>query len=101
MKPKLFPAWDVVPRALAGVRRAGVLLVLGHAVAIACALWGLYLIVADSLDSVVYGVALFGLGVALDVIVASRCNADTTRRRQTRPPRIVNIRTKKARRSPR
>ena len=69
----------------------------GHVIAVACALYGLYLIVADSLDSAVYGVVLFGLAIALDVVVASRCDDRTPRRPQAPPPRIVSIRTKPSR----
>ena len=69
----------------------------GHVIAVACALLGLYLIVADSLDLAVYGVVLFGLAIALDVVVASRCDDRTPRRRHAPPPRIVSIRAKPSR----
>ncbi|MEO7726377.1 MAG: hypothetical protein ABIS45_03940 [Burkholderiales bacterium] len=47
--------------------------VIGHGLAIACALCGLGLIVAAPLASVVYGVILFGAAIAIDVIVAVNC----------------------------
>jgi hypothetical protein len=83
------------------IRRAQVFSVVCHVIAVACALYGLYLIVADSLDSAVYGVVLFGLAIALDVVVASRSDDRAPRRRPVTHPRIINIRSKKPRRAKR
>ncbi len=82
-------------------RRSQLFSVVCHAIAVACALYGLYLIVVDSLDSAVYGVVLFGLAIALDVVVASKSDDRTPRRPHAPPPRIINIRTKKSRRAKR
>jgi hypothetical protein len=90
-------SWDFPPHALNLKRYGEALCLLGHAIAIACAIGGLYLIVADSLDAAIYGVILFGLAIGLDVVVASRCNDKGVRRREVPHPRIVNIRAKKKR----
>src|SRR6185503_13544434 len=67
--------------------------VLGHIVATSCALYGLYLIVAGSLDSAPHGVALFGIAIALDVVLASRCSEKRARRQAAHPP-AQNVRSR-------
>ena len=55
--------------------------VLGHAVAVFCAICGVVLIVAAPLESVVYGIALLGAAIALDVVVAVHCSNHSNYRR--------------------
>ena len=62
---------------------------LGHGLAITCAISGLGLIIAAPLESVVYGVALFGVGIALDIIVAVNCHDSHNYRR-----RVSNARSR-------
>ncbi len=71
---------------------------LGHGLAITCALCGLGLIVAAPLDSVVYGVILFGAAIAIDVIVGVNCH-DRPQYRSTPLPRVLPLRTMKRRSS--
>lgn len=67
----------------------------GHGLAIACAIAGLGLIVAAPLEMVVYGVALFGLGIAVDVIVAVNCHDSHNYRRRVSNGRSRALRARK------
>ena len=64
--------------------------VLGHGLAIVCAVFGVVLIVAAPLESVVYGIALVGAAIALDVIVAVHCSNNSNYRR------VSNLRSRAA-----
>jgi hypothetical protein len=69
-------------------------LMLGHGLAIVCAVCGLGLIVAAPLDSVVYGIVLFGVAVAIDIIVAVHCpdSHHDRRRASNRRSRVLHTR---------
>ena len=70
-------------------------LLLGHGLAIACAISGLGLIVAAPLDSVVYGVTLFGIGIGLDVILAVHCHDSHNYKRRVSNGRSRALRARK------
>ena len=55
--------------------------VLAHTLAISFAVSGLVIVIMGPLDStIIYGIALFGMAIALDVIVAAQCEDKNPRR---------------------
>ena len=67
----------------------------GHGLAIFCALCGIGMIVVAPLSSVVYGIALLGLAIALDVIVAVNCADSPVGIRRKSHPRVTRLHTRK------
>ena len=67
----------------------------GHGLAIFCALCGIGMIVVAPLSSVVYGIALVGLAIALDVIVAVNCADSPAAIRRSAHPRVAHLHTRK------
>lgn len=95
MKTNSIPSWSSATNSVTFKRFSELCAVLGHAVAIVCAAGGVYLIVAGPLPSAIYGIALFGVAIALEIIVAAHCEDKTARARQIWHTGIANVRPRK------
>jgi hypothetical protein len=68
---------------------------LGHGLAVLCAICGLGLIIAAPIDSVVYGIVLFSIAIGIDIVVAVHCPDSHNYRRRVSNPRSRVLRARK------
>ena len=76
-------------------KMGGHFMMLGHGLAILCAICGLGLVIAAPLDSAVYGVVLLGMAIGIDIVVAVHCHDSHNYRRRVSNGRSRTLRARK------
>jgi hypothetical protein len=66
-------------------------LMIGHGIAIAIAVCALYVIVVESVGWAVYGTLLFGIALALEIVVGVHCHEDPKKASGASPWRVTNV----------